>query len=147
VLEHGRVAQIGTADDLFHQPRTRFVAEFIGKTNVVDGRAVGTDRVAHGPLTLRVAGGGLTPGAPVALSIRPHQIEIVAPTDPDAVRGTVQRVSFLGEAVDYQVAVADSDVVVRVTASSLKRLRPGEPVGLRVDPSACVVLADDREAF
>src|SRR5216110_516850 len=41
VLEQGRVAQVGTADELFHRPRTRFVAEFIGKTNVVDGTAVG----------------------------------------------------------------------------------------------------------
>src|ERR671913_1477058 len=63
VLDRGRVAQVGTGDELFHQPRTRFVAEFIGKTNVVDGTAVGTDRVAHGAVTLRVAGGGLTPGA------------------------------------------------------------------------------------
>src|SRR5438093_4813423 len=37
VLDHGRVAQVGTADDLFQRPQTRFVAEFIGKTNLVDG--------------------------------------------------------------------------------------------------------------
>src|SRR5437773_2902712 len=102
VLDRGRVAQVGTADELFNLPRTRFVAEFIGKTNVVDGVAVGPDRVTHGTLTLRVASGGLTPSARVALSIRPHQIEVVAPAEPGAVRGTVQRVSFLGETVDCQ---------------------------------------------
>ena len=143
VLERGRVAQIGTADELFHQPRTRFVAEFIGKTNVVDGTAVGTDRVAHGAVTLRVGGGGLTPGARVALSIRPHQIELVGPADPGVLPGIVQRVSFLGEAVDYQVAVGDGSLVLRVTTPSLRRLRSGEPVGVRVDPSACVVLAEE----
>src|SRR5437764_3405780 len=77
VLDHGRVAQVGTADEVFLRPRTRFVAEFVGKTNLIDGMAVGTDRVAHGKLTLRVASGGLQPGAHVALSIRPHQIEVV----------------------------------------------------------------------
>ena len=144
VLDRGRVAQVGAADDLFHQPRTRFVAEFIGKTNVVDGMAVGPDRVAHGTLTLRVAGGGLTPGEHVALSIRPHQVEITALTEEtDVLRGTVQRATFLGETVDYQVAVAGTDVVLRVTAPSLKRLRPGEVVGLRIEPSACVILADE----
>ena len=143
VLDRGRVAQVGTADELFNQPRTRFVAEFIGKTNVVDGVAVGPDRVTHGTLTLRVAGGGLTPGARVALSIRPHQIEVVAPAEPGAMRGTVQRVSFLGETVDCQVAIEAGDVVVRVTAPSLRRLRAGEVVGLRIDPAACVVLADE----
>jgi iron(III) transport system ATP-binding protein len=147
VLERGRVAQIGTADELFHQPRTRFVAEFIGKTNVIDGMAVKSDAVAHGALTLRVASGGLVPGAQVVLSIRPHQIELVAPTDAkdagaNALRGTVERASFLGESVDYQVAVADSDVVLRVAAPAVKRLREGEAVGLRIDPAACIVLAD-----
>jgi hypothetical protein len=60
----------------------------------------------------------------------------------NALRGTVQRVSFLGETVDYQVAVADTDLVLRVSAPAIRRLRVDEAVGLRVDPSACVVLAD-----
>jgi iron(III) transport system ATP-binding protein len=141
VLEGGRVAQIGTADELFHQPRTRFVAEFIGKTNVVDGVAVGSDRVSRGTVTLQVAGGGLVSGARVALSIRPHQIDLVPP-EPGTLRGTVQRVSFLGEAVDYQVAIAEADAVLRVTGSSTRRLRPGDVVGIRIDPAACVVLAE-----
>jgi iron(III) transport system ATP-binding protein len=147
VLERGRVAQVGTADELFYQPRTRFVAEFIGKTNVVNGMAVKPDAVAHGSLTLRVASAGLVPGANVALSIRPHQIELVAPTAAkedgvNSLRGVVQRASFLGETVDYQVAVADSDLVLRVAAPAIKRLRTGENVGLRIERAACVVLAD-----
>jgi iron(III) transport system ATP-binding protein len=147
VLDRGRVAQVGTADELFHQPRTRFVAEFIGKTNVLDGMAVKPDAVTHGNLTLRVASGGLVPGAHVALSIRPHQIELAPPTAAGAgvneFRGSVERASFLGESVDYQIAVEGSDAVLRVTAPAIKRLRPGEAVGLRIDPAACVVLAED----
>jgi iron(III) transport system ATP-binding protein len=147
VLDRGRVAQVGTADDLFHQPRTRFVAEFIGKTNLVDGMAVQPDAVAHGGITLRVARAGLAPGAHVALSIRPHQVEIVTPAvgdrDANVLRGTIRRASFLGETVDYQVAVADSDLVLRVAAPAVVRLRPGEAVTLRIERGACVVLADD----
>jgi iron(III) transport system ATP-binding protein len=149
VLQRGRVAQVGTADELFDQPRTRFVAEFIGKTNLVDGVAVAPDTVARGGLTLRVASGGLAPGTRVAVSIRPHQIELVAPPAADpagagahALRGTVQRASFLGDSVDYQVQVADSDVILRVTAPTSRRLRPGDSVGLRILPTACVPLAD-----
>src|SRR6202795_4812770 len=37
VLERGRVAQVGTAEDLFERPQTRFVAQFIGRTNLVEG--------------------------------------------------------------------------------------------------------------
>ncbi|MBM4440559.1 MAG: ABC transporter ATP-binding protein [Candidatus Rokubacteria bacterium] len=152
VLDQGRVAQVGTADELFLQPRTRFVAEFIGKTNVVDGMAVKPDAVSHGALTLRVAAGGLTPGAHVALSIRPHQIELVSPPaapgpaggDPamNVLRGAVQRVTFLGELIDYQVQIDGSALVLRVAAPATARLAVGAAVGLRIAPAACVVLAD-----
>ena len=147
VLERGRVAQVGTADDLFHRPRTRFVAEFIGKTNVVDGMAVKVDTVSQGPLTFRVAGDRLVPGSHVALSIRPHQIAIVEPGVPSndgatVLRGTIQRASFLGETVDYQVAVEGSTLVLRVATPATGRLRTGETVGLRIERDACVVLAE-----
>src|SRR2546427_2436426 len=72
-LAHGRVAQVGTADEVFLRPRTRFVAEFIGRTNLVEGVAESADTLVHGPLRLRV-GGGLAPGARAAVSIRPHDI-------------------------------------------------------------------------
>jgi iron(III) transport system ATP-binding protein len=147
VLERGRVAQIGTADEVFLQPRTRFVAEFIGKTNLVEGIAVAPDTVAVGPLRLRVGGAGLLTGTRVAVSIRPHDITLIdgAPPGVNALRGTVQRASFLGDSVDYQVRVADSEVVLRVAAPAVSRRRPGENVGLTIDPAACIPLAASEE--
>jgi iron(III) transport system ATP-binding protein len=147
VLEHGRVAQIGTADDVFLRPRTRFVAEFIGKTNLIEGVAESADTLVHGRLRLRVAG-GLVPGAATAVSIRPHDIALApagaAPSE--ALRGTVKRVSFLGDSVDYQVALADSDVVLRVAAPVARRFHAGESVALTIAPSACVALAPETPA-
>jgi iron(III) transport system ATP-binding protein len=147
VLERGRVAQIGTADEVFLQPRTRFVAEFIGKTNLVEGVVVAPDTVGVGPLRLRVSGAGLAAGARVAVSIRPHDIALTdaAAAGVNALRGTVQRASFLGDGVDYQVRVADSDVVLRVAAPAAPRRRAGESVGLAIDPAACIPLAACEE--
>ena len=54
----------------------------------------------------------------------------------------MKRASFLGDSVDYEVQVAASDVVLRVAAPPSRRFRPGEAVGLRIDPAACVPLAD-----
>jgi iron(III) transport system ATP-binding protein len=149
VLERGRVVQVGTADALFHAPRTRFVAEFIGKTNVVDGVAAAADTIERGGVRLRIAAGGLTPGARVAVSIRPHLITLIAPgsapasaADGNVLRGTVKRVAFLGDGVDYEVEVGESDLILRVAAPVSPRLGPGEAVGLRIDPVACVRLAD-----
>ena len=133
---------------VFLQPRTRFVAEFIGRTNLIEGVAVGPDRVAHGGVHLRVGATGLVPGVRVAVSIRPHDIALAAPDDAPAgntLRGVIQRASFLGDAVDYQVRIAESDVVLRVTAPATRRLRAGEAVSLSIDPAACIPLAASEE--
>src|SRR5713101_4625327 len=148
VLQEGRVAQIGTAEELFQRPRTRFVAEFIGRTNLIDGVAEGTGVVARGRLRLRVAAVDLTPGAPVAVSIRPHQIELASRALPGAsaapeanvLAGTVVRASYLGDGVAYHVQIDDSDVVLRVAGSAPPRGRLGEKVSATVAAGACATL-------
>src|SRR5882672_347236 len=126
VLDRGRVAQVGSAEEIFQHPRTRFVADFIGRTNLLDGVAATPDVVTRGALRLRVASADLTPGARVSVSIRPHEIAFATSTEGHAgdnvVSGRVRRVSYLGDAVDYQVELADSDVVLRVAAAPALRL-------------------------
>mgnify|MGYP003694038621 CR=1 FL=1 len=64
VLDRGRVAQIGSAEELYEAPSSRFVAEFIGKTNLVEGRAEDADTFTRGRLRIRIDGAVLSPGAP-----------------------------------------------------------------------------------
>ena len=148
VLKAGRVAQVGPADDLYHRPRTRFVAEFIGRTNVIDGIATALDTVAHGALRLRVASGALQPGTRVTLSIRPHHVRLAAPADggdgANTFPGTVRRAAFLGDTVDYEVGIAGSDVVIRAAAAPTPRFEVGAAVSLRIEPAACVPLGEDE---
>ena len=144
VIQSGRVAQVGTAEDLFRRPRTRFVAEFIGRTNVVDGVAAAPDTVTRGSLVLRVAAADLTPGKRVALSIRPHDIVLVTAAAPgdNTLRGTVERATYLGDGVDYEIAVAGSDVTLRVAAAPAHRRRVGDAVIASIAAAACVPLAE-----
>ena len=105
--------------------------------------------VTRGALRLRVAVTGLKPGAPVVVSIRPHEIRLVTRgqpglADPNVLTGVVQRASYLGDAVDYQVRVNGSDVVLRVTAPPPAAVRSGETVTLAVAPEACVPLTDSE---
>jgi iron(III) transport system ATP-binding protein len=153
VLRRGRVVQMGTAEDLFQRPRSRFVAEFIGKTNLVDGIVTEPGMVTRGGVRLRVASADLTVGDPVTVSIRPHQIELVGDHQAGSVtargdnliRGTVQRASYLGDAVDCQVTIEGSDVILRVAAPVPlgAGLRQGETVRLAVAPTACIPLAEE----
>jgi iron(III) transport system ATP-binding protein len=146
VLREGRVVQIGAPEELFEHPRTRFVAEFVGKTNLIDAVADGAGSVTRGDFHLRVAADGLAPRAQVVVSIRPHQIALAPPAparadgDVNVLAGTVVRASYLGEAVDYQVALDGSDVVLRVAGPAPVRVRPGEPVTLTIPATACVLL-------
>jgi iron(III) transport system ATP-binding protein len=149
VLQKGRVVQIGTAEDLFQQPRTRFVAEFIGRTNLIDGTAAGPDVVSRGELRLRVATADLVPGSPVTVSIRPHEIGLLSGPAPSAtpganvLRGTVQRGSYLGDTVDYQVMIEGSDLVLRVVVPPALRLRPGQAVTLTIAQTASIPLQSE----
>jgi len=150
VLQHGRVVQIGTAQELFDRPRTRFVAEFIGRTNLIDGVAEGANIVVRGMLRLRVAAGELRSGEAVAISIRPHQVELLPATTLPAggdgenvLRGTVLRASYLGDAVDYQVQLAEGGTMLRVAGPTPLRAHPGESVSLRIPAAACIPLPEE----
>ncbi len=150
VLQHGRVVQIGTAEELFDRPRTRFVAEFIGRTNLIDGVAATANTIARGALRLRVAAEALRPGEAAVISIRPHQIELLPLANPpmggdsaNVFGGTVLRASYLGDAVDYQVRLAEGDAVLRVAGPTPLRARPGERVSLRIPAAACIPLLPD----
>jgi iron(III) transport system ATP-binding protein len=144
VLNKGRLAQIGTPEDLFRRPRSRFVAQFIGNTNLVEATATGRATVAKGAVSLRIAADGLAPGARVLVSIRPHEIKLGGNGAGDAnlLRATVRRASYLGTAVDYEMAVDASDVVLRVTAPVSFRFKSGDAATLAIDPAACVPVSD-----
>ena len=151
VLHRGRIVQAGTAEDLFRRPRTRFVAEFIGRTNLIDAVTAEPGVATRDGLRLRLATEGIASGTPVVVSIRPHEIELGAVgrsgvPGANVLAGTVQRTRYLGDGVDYQVLVSASNVVLRVTAPPTVRFSPGDAVTLAVAPEACVPLADPGEA-
>jgi iron(III) transport system ATP-binding protein len=149
VLERGRVVQVGTAQELFEQPRTRFVASFIGRTNLVLATAAGPDTITRGELRLKVAAADLTPGSAVAVSIRPHAITLRpsagshGAAGANVLSGRIDRAAYLGDAVDYEVAIVGCDVRLRVSALPGLSLRPGDAVTLDVPVTACVPLTDD----
>jgi len=145
VLEHGRVAQVGTAEDLFERPATRFVAQFIGRTNLVDCVVTEPGLVAHDGLRLRVATADAKAGASVAVSIRPHAITLISgesarvTSDGDNVlTGVLKRASYLGAGLDYEVDVAG--VILRVAAPAGARVAPGTRVTLVVPIARCLPL-------
>src|SRR5438132_4307106 len=81
VLNQGRVEQVGTAEDLFRRPRTRFVAEFIGRTHLLDAVTADPGVAVRGALRLRLESREPASGSPIVVSIRPHEIAFATSTE------------------------------------------------------------------
>ena len=106
VMNEGLIEQIGTPEELYRHPRTRFVAGFIGRANFVRGtvQEVSADKTElvvqalQGSVTVPGVQDAHRVGEEVTLIIRPEMIRVV---DDARVKGTVKRASYLGDAIDY----------------------------------------------
>ena len=117
VMDKGSVVQEGTAHELYYRPRTEFVANFIGRTNLVDGRVVTADEVEIEGVRVAFAS-GLAAGERLRLVVRPEMIEL-RPGTSSIPQGRVVQRTFLGEKTDYVVALGDT--MLQVAASDQYR--------------------------
>ncbi|MEX2146287.1 MAG: TOBE domain-containing protein [Candidatus Rokuibacteriota bacterium] len=80
-----------------------------------------------------------------ALSIRPHDIVLGGAGTPadNRLHGAVRRATYLGDGVDYEVALTGTDVVLRVATAPASPRRAGDAVALSIPPAACVPLGDE----
>jgi spermidine/putrescine ABC transporter ATP-binding subunit len=148
VMSQGMVVQEGRAEDLYHRPASAFVAQFIGRVNLLTGRVV---EAAGGGATVEVAGARVrvTSGSPVKvgeivrLVVRPEAVAIAAETPAAAgeIGGRVISRTFLGEKVDYQVRVGGHLLLVtRPDPGPGALLEEGQAVRLRLAPDRVAVL-------
>jgi sulfate transport system ATP-binding protein len=129
VMDHGRIVQVGSAQDVYETPATSFVHDFIGESIVFDGR------VENG----RIHVGGRDIGATEAhagainLFVRPHDIALVA-ADEGSIVGEVKALRQLGPSQRVEIALAGGEArLIEVDAGRGTRVAPGERVGLRLD--------------
>ena len=152
VMSEGQVVQIGSPRDIYERPRNRFVADFVGNTNFIDGTMVsaaagnGRCRVSTplGELNVQCID-NLARGAPVVVSVRPEDVELSEnpPTpaeDDNLCRGTVSAKVFLGDYLDFQVKVGESVLLARVHPSL--RTPTGDPIHVRIRAEKCVAIAE-----
>jgi len=141
VMNHGRIEQLGTPQEIYDTPRSAFVARFIGGSNVLAGRALDGERIELGGAVLRTVGRELAPGEKVPVSVRQHDVEILAaPQDGENVlAATIARHVFLGASRDYVAALKDGSEV-RITAPAHQNVTPGQEVWLRLPAARCRAL-------
>jgi len=139
VMSQGVVVQEGRAEDLYHRPASAFVAQFIGRVNLLRGRVL--ERGGDGVVVeaaggrVRVAGDAGRAGEAVRLAIRPEALGIEAdgPGAAGEIAGRVVARTFLGEKVDYQVRVGEETLLVtRPDPGPVTLLAEGQAVRLRL---------------
>jgi putrescine transport system ATP-binding protein len=128
VMDHGRIVQVATPAEIYEQPRSRFVADFIGDVNLIEGglATIEADRVviesAAGRLVATEPGEAKL-GAQVWLAVRPEKMRISADRPSDAancVGGQVVGIGYLGEVSTYHVRLRNG-LTMRAAAPNLTR--------------------------
>jgi spermidine/putrescine transport system ATP-binding protein len=145
VMSDGRIQQVGTARDIYEAPVNRFVADFIGETNLLE---VEVEAISQGLATVTLPGGHriICPSASSTtgrhhLSIRPERLTISTVADLTA---EVERVVYLG--TDLQViARLDGGIPLSIRLQNAARVAlpgPGQRIGLHLEEGAARLLAD-----
>jgi ABC-type Fe3+/spermidine/putrescine transport system ATPase subunit len=141
VMQAGKVEQLGTPEELYERPTTRFVADFIGSTNLLRGR-IETDgrvRLTSGE-TAHVAHDGMADGTEVEISVRPEAISIVPASAEDAIKATVEQAAYLGTTISYQLRTAGGLALTVLSPKTGARLPVGSDVAVTWSPSEALIL-------
>ena len=145
VMNHGRIEQAGSPEDIYQRPLSEFVARFIGGTNILKGGRLPGDAVdVGGGLVLRCGSGDFAAQGATAVSVRHHDIrlnaEAPASGETNWASGTVLRQVYLGSHRDYLVGLGNGEEV-RMVADAGTAIPQGHPVWLHFPPEHCRALA------
>ena len=142
VMSEGRIQQLGTPEDIYNEPKNAFVADFIGESNIFNG-------IMTGKLRARFCGGefecvdDIEEGTHITAVVRPEDVEITAPEE-GTIRGIVSSVIFKGMHYEITIESGKNEMVAR----SVHSARPGDTVGMRVDPDNIhVMIAENHTNY
>jgi spermidine/putrescine transport system ATP-binding protein len=136
VINKGKIQQSGTPTDIYDEPINRFVADFIGESNIVTGKMVQDQLVEMVGKRFECVDGGFQSNEPVEIVIRPEDLEI---TTVERGKLQVKVDSQLFRGVHYEISSYDQDGNEWLVHSTKKAV-VGEEIGLYFDPEAIHVM-------
>src|SRR5690554_2318629 len=129
VMDKGKIQQIGTPTDIYNEPVNKFVAKFIGESNIVDGIMNEDFKVTFSGRAFECVDKGFGLDQPVDVVIRPEDLQIVA-YDEGYISGQVE--SLILKGVHYEMEIRDDDYTWTVHSTIMKNV--GEKVGMIIVP-------------
>jgi iron(III) transport system ATP-binding protein len=153
VLNSGKMVQVGRPSEIFENPTTRFVAEFVGKTNIVAGQLNGDHQMVLGEgLTIAITrrADSVSQGA-AFVCLRPHNIILLAEeAEARALErkgynlfvGVIRRQIYFGDAIDYSIEVPPHPWTLRIVAPPSQRYDKGQKIYALARPEHCVLVRE-----
>ena len=156
VMNDGKILQVGTPSEIYDSPQTRFVADFIGTSNFLDGVLINENQVVLAtdpPLNVTCTPTQDVPlNVPVTIAIRPERLDLSTTPTPDAsncLRGTIQDESYLGTTLQYTVQTDYPTPLIahqqNMGAKDTHRFQRGDTVYLHWSPENAIVLKADND--
>ena len=146
VMKAGRIVEIGTPKQIYFDSDRKFVADFIGRANLIDGKVKAVEALdtivdsVIGPIACRKKSGA-SPGSPLSVCVRPEFIRVAAapPEEgPNIFRGKVESLVFVGEAYEGEIRVGETLLVTEVEPTA--GIGEGDEVYLSFDADKCTML-------
>ena len=129
VLNDGVIQQIGTTMDIYNEPQNRFVAEFIGESNIIEGNMIKDCLVNFDGIDWECVDKGFKDNEDIEVVLRPEDMDVVEP-EAGKVSGTIISKVFMGVHYEYLVETKYRDYKVHTT----ENYEIGKKVGLTIDP-------------
>jgi spermidine/putrescine transport system ATP-binding protein len=151
VMSSGRILQVGTPRDIYDRPSGRFVANFIGETNFLEGDIVSA---ADGAATVKLATGatisaglpdGMAAAGRVTVVVRPEHANLAKPEANAGLSGVLENVVYFGTDTHYYVKLeTGDDFIVREqnNRGGYVKFDAGETVGVELESNAAQILRD-----
>lgn len=141
VMNEGKIQQIGTPTDIYNEPQNSFVADFIGESNILNGRMICDRKVEFAGHEFDCVDDGFGENVDVDVVVRPEDIYIMNHTEGAQFTATVKSCTFKG--VHYEMFV-DTDTGYELMIQDYNAFEPGSEVGLIIRPNDIQVMRKER---
>lgn len=149
VMRRGKIVQIGSPIEVYNRPVNRFVATFVGTSNILDvrgvvGEAAGAVRVSTdvGDLVLESGPKDVLGGDYKFIAARPETLSLSRPGEPGIAKVTVETVMFSGSTVEFTVLLESGRRLSGVATPATAWMRPGDEAVLVISTPSLTLLKD-----
>jgi iron(III) transport system ATP-binding protein len=150
IMNNGNIVQIGSPREIYEHPKSKFVANFMGKSNFIEGEVIGFDsestiiKVNHNPIKIPKPGKvALNLGEKVVMVIRPEAMTLSK--EKELINGIITRATYYGAKAEYEVKVNDNFLVVENANPQITGMfEEGDKVGIHLQLD-CIRIIPSKE--